>query len=90
MVEPESFKKTGSNMPNKILLSLIATVLLLPAYTIAAEEPLSHEEEVTAYRERREAGLQRPTGWLTLVGLHWPGRPALAGRGRQSDWRRRR
>lgn len=58
-------------MPNKILLSLIATVLLLPASTVAAEEPLSHEEEVTAYRERREAGLQRPNGWLTLVGLHW-------------------
>ncbi len=58
-------------MLNKLLLSLLAAVLLIPAYSPAAEEKLSHEEEITAYRERREARLRNPDGWLTLVGLHW-------------------
>jgi len=30
-----------------------------------------HAEEVEAWREERLARLQRPDGWLSLVGLHW-------------------
>jgi uncharacterized protein (DUF1684 family) len=58
-------------MLKNILLTLLAGVLLLPVYSFAEDEPLSHEDEVTAARERRETGLKRPNGWLTLVGLHW-------------------
>lgn len=29
------------------------------------------EEEVTAWKEKRFVTLSDPTGWLTLVGLHW-------------------
>ena len=58
-------------MSRKYLLVFIAALLLIPAYSLATEEALSHEQEITAYRERREAGLKKPGSWLTLVGLHW-------------------
>lgn len=35
---------------------------------LSAEE---HRAAVERVRERREAGLRDPMGWLTLVGLHW-------------------
>lgn len=34
-------------------------------------KPLTHEEEVTAWKERRATRLQAEDGWLSLVGLHW-------------------
>ncbi len=35
------------------------------------EDSAAHASRVLAMRERREAGLRDPMGWLTLVGLHW-------------------
>jgi len=58
-------------MLKKTIFITLTAVLLFPAISLAADEPLSHTEEIEAYRERRETGLRRPSGWLTLVGLHW-------------------
>ena len=43
-----------------------------PTDTVAAV-PQTPEEEVTAWRERRHAGLAKEDSWLTLVGLAWLG-----------------
>ena len=58
-------------MLKKTIFITLTAVLLFPAISLAADEPLSHTEEIEAYRERRETGLRRPSGLLTLVGLHW-------------------
>ena len=71
MVVLRLLDKNGTNMLKKNILTLLAAVLLFPADLVLAEETLSYEQEIEAYRERRLAGLRRPTGWLTLVGLHW-------------------
>lgn len=39
----------------------------------AAAAPLTPEEEVKAWRERRHASLSKEDSWLTLVGLAWLG-----------------
>ena len=38
---------------------------------MAAEEVAEHRRSVELVRERREASLRDPMGWLSLVGLHW-------------------
>lgn len=51
-------------------MSLIAAFSL--SFAIAATTPVqTHEEEVTTWRTERVERLTAPTGWLTLVGLHW-------------------
>jgi uncharacterized protein (DUF1684 family) len=43
------------------------------------DDVAAHASRVLAMRARREAGLRDPTGWLSLVGLHWlaPGSTAF-------------
>jgi hypothetical protein len=36
-----------------------------------ADEVAAHAARIETMRERREAGLRDPEGWLSLVGLHW-------------------
>jgi uncharacterized protein len=43
--------------------------MLLP--TIASSDQPGHTEQVEQWRAQRLESLQRPNGWLTLVGLHW-------------------
>jgi uncharacterized protein len=38
---------------------------------MAADEIERHRHAVESVRERRDASLRDPMGWLTLVGLHW-------------------
>ncbi|MCX7555475.1 DUF1684 domain-containing protein [Xanthomonadaceae bacterium JHOS43] len=58
------------------LLMLLSLLLALP---VAAADPSDYMQTVERQRQAREAGLKRPLGWLSLVGLHWiePGRHAL-------------
>ena len=42
-----------------------------PAVPGPAEVANGHQAEIAAWQERREAGLKRESGWLSLVGLHW-------------------
>lgn len=65
--------------------SMMALVVLLAACGGGKEEAanaesearaakaarVAHEGEVLAWRDQRLAHLQRPDGWLSLVGLHW-------------------
>ncbi len=37
----------------------------------AAAVPEAYEKEIAAWRATREAGLRKPDGWLTLIGLFW-------------------
>ncbi len=51
-------------------MSLIAAFSL--SFAIAASTPAqTHEEQVMVWRTERVERLTAPTGWLTLVGLHW-------------------
>lgn len=45
----------------------------------AHAEPIPYEQQIERQRQAREERLQRPAGWLSLVGLHWiePGRHTL-------------
>jgi uncharacterized protein (DUF1684 family) len=49
---------------------LILPLVLLSAIA-AAPSPDAHHAEIEAWRARRMAGLRRPDGWLSLVGLFW-------------------
>lgn len=49
-------------------------------------EAAAHAQRVELVRERREAGLRDPMGWLTLVGLHWlPAGPTTFGADATND-----
>jgi len=51
-------------------MSLVAAFGL--SLALAASTPVqSHQEQVEAWRKGRVERLTSPTGWLTLVGLHW-------------------
>jgi len=43
----------------------------MTAGPMPADEIERHRHAVQAVRDRREASLRDPTGWLSLVGLHW-------------------
>lgn len=43
----------------------------MTAAPISVNEVDRHRHAVQSVRDRREAGLRDPTGWLSLVGLHW-------------------
>ncbi len=51
------------------LLTLALTLLSLAAG--AATDQSSWENELSAWRTKRAAGLQAPEGWLSLIGLGW-------------------
>ncbi|HZF13530.1 MAG TPA: DUF1684 domain-containing protein [Thermoanaerobaculia bacterium] len=67
------------------LAVLAAATLLLPVPAVRSEEPAktasaaptaaakpaSYPEEIAAWHQERIAGLKRPDGWLSLVGLFW-------------------
>ena len=54
-------------------LSLLFGLLLLAAHTPNSSDAdvAAHRKEIEAWRQSRLAGLRRPNGWLTLVGLSW-------------------
>ncbi|HEX5756637.1 MAG TPA: hypothetical protein VFY12_09840, partial [Arenimonas sp.] len=41
------------------------------AEAAAKAQRLAYEHEIREFRHQRETRLQRPDGWLSLVGLHW-------------------
>jgi uncharacterized protein (DUF1684 family) len=62
--------------PNRIrAVPLLLTALCAGAALWAADakgpDPAAYRKEVEAWREKREAGLKKEDGWLTLVGLYW-------------------
>ena len=65
-------------------MNRLALLLCLPAVlaaTVAAAAPGDFLSEWRAWQRRRLESLQRPHGWLSLVGLHWlePGANRVAG-----------
>ena len=60
---------------------LLLASALIAAAVPPAPPPGSFEAEWQAWRDQRLAGLQRPQGWLALIGLHWlkPGENRIAG-----------
>lgn len=55
-------------------LILSAVIVLLPVLSFCADAPTtgdSWQRDLLAWREKRAAGLQRPEGWLSLIGLEW-------------------
>src|SRR5690606_26819060 len=71
---PRSFSRSNLPMRCKPLI-LLAMMLGLSAHA----EPIPYEQQIERQRQAREERLQRPAGWLSLVGLHWiePGRHTL-------------
>jgi uncharacterized protein (DUF1684 family) len=65
-------------------VTVLVSALLLAAVP-PAPSPEAFQAEWTAWRDQRLSNLQRPQGWLALVGLHWlkegenriPGLPGL-------------
>lgn len=55
----------NSHYSTKILLVAVAGFLL------ACNSPKTHTDTVLDWRAERQASLQRPDGWLTLIGLYW-------------------
>lgn len=59
-----------------LLKVLLILVLAVAAGSLAAESSIgtgtaSHEQQVFDWRAKRDAGLRREHGWLSLVGLEW-------------------
>ncbi|MBL0028165.1 MAG: DUF1684 domain-containing protein [Rhodanobacteraceae bacterium] len=48
-----------------------AEVKTVPTPVAAAEPAYDHAADVEAWRSARLARLQKPDGWLSLIGLHW-------------------
>src|SRR6266436_7147041 len=59
----------------KRTLSLSAVlVFILSLFIFAADSPAapdSWQSNLVAWREKRAANLQKPEGWLSLIGLEW-------------------
>ena len=55
---------------------LLGAAMLAAAPLGHAMTAESHRAEVESWRAQRIAGLTRPQGWLSLVGLHWLGEGA--------------
>ena len=47
------------------------TTLALIGALSAAPDPAAHRAEIEQWRQQRVERLTAPTGWLSLVGLHW-------------------
>src|SRR5256714_5523050 len=60
-------------LPAAVLFSL-----LLLALSLAAQQPYSQSDEL-AWRTQHAADLQKPDGWLSLIGLEWlePGETSI-------------
>src|SRR2546430_918542 len=62
-------------MAKRISLSAARTASLLLLLTLAAftvfAQDAAWQKEIGEFREKRAAGLQKPDGWLSLVGLEW-------------------
>ena len=43
----------------------------LAAQSASAEDSFSEQEQILQWRQRRDEGLRRESGWLSLVGLEW-------------------
>jgi uncharacterized protein (DUF1684 family) len=65
---------------------LLLSALALPAVALCADAPADPKQEYEGWRAARVARLQKPDGWLTLVGLDWiePGKHSL-GSGKDND-----
>jgi hypothetical protein len=63
----------------KALCRLVICLLVSLSANAAPMDAASHRASVEAWRAARVERLKQPTGWLSLVGLHWlqPGRTAL-------------
>ncbi len=48
-----------------------AVILMAIGYQTADGADRAYRDSVLKWRLEREAGLKRPEGWLSLVGLHW-------------------
>jgi uncharacterized protein (DUF1684 family) len=55
----------------KPLLAPVLALSLAGGLLSASPPPAGWAEETRAWREKREARLRSPDGWLALVGLHW-------------------
>jgi len=61
-----------------VTLAVVLAIAMLPTTACTSEQPaatreadVAHTAEVEAWRSMRLERLQAPTGWLSLVGLHW-------------------
>src|SRR5207237_7842729 len=56
--------------------------LLLLALSLPAQEPYSQSDEL-AWRTQHASDLQKPDGWLSLIGLEWlePGETSIGSAG---------
>lgn len=62
----------SSCTPFARLLSLLAVLALAACAETSAEDPVArHAQEVESWRQDRLERLERPDGWLSLVGLAW-------------------
>jgi hypothetical protein len=61
------------------LRNLLALLFALCVSNAAAIDAATHRQQVETWRAARVERLKQPTGWLSLVGLHWlqPGRTAI-------------
>jgi uncharacterized protein len=59
-------------------LSAAFAILAFPPVSAAAQEPFSQQEEL-AWRTQHATDLQKPDGWLSLIGLEWlePGETSI-------------
>jgi len=63
-----SMRKRNS-LPGARFAYLLVFLSFVAAATPAQDT--SWQKEIDAFREKRAAGLQKPDGWLSLVGLEW-------------------
>src|ERR1700746_661591 len=63
--------------PALYLAGCFAFLALLP-FALAAQETCSQQDEL-AWRTQHAADLQKPDGWLSLIGLEWlePGETSI-------------
>ena len=68
----------GSHFVPLLILALIAFLPL----SLPAQEPYSHSDEL-AWRTQHASDLQKPDGWLSLIGLEWlePGETSIGSAG---------
>ena len=58
----------------KRTLVLSAAIVILPLLSFCADAPStadSWQRDLMAWREKRATNLQKPEGWLSLIGLEW-------------------
>ena len=83
-------RQTGDTGVNSIMLVMLAAGLWMAVAVAGHADPGGSidpaEQQVLEWRQRRDEGLRRADGWLTLVGLQWlkPG-PNTLGSGPGND-----